>query len=99
MWISASDVDFAELPTTVDVSAVVYDENGVASDGAEVVFSLSPPNGSTNTYRATTVNGEARWADVVVSGGRRAIGKWLVTMLVSLPSTEKLRDDGFFTVR
>ena len=97
--ISATDVDFGALPTTLNVATVVYDENGVPSDGAEVVFSLSPPNGGTNTYGATTVNGEARWADMVVSGGRRAIGKWLVTVLVSLPSGEKLRDDTFFTVR
>lgn len=97
--ISAADVDFAALPTTLNVTAVVHDENGVPSDGAEVVFSLSPPNGSTHTYGTNTVNGQARWAEMVVSGGRRAIGKWLVTVLVSLPSGEKLRDDAFFTVR
>jgi hypothetical protein len=97
--ISATDVELAALPTTLRVSAVVHDENGVPSNGAETVFSLSPPNGSTQTYATSTVNGEARWAEMLVSGGRRAVGKWLVTVLVSLPSGEKLRDDAFFTVR
>lgn len=97
--VSAADIDVNQLPTALDVTAAVRDENGASLSGAEAIFSLSPPNGATQTYQATTFNGEARWDDMVVSGGRRALGKWLVTVLVVLPSSEKLRDGAFFTVR
>ena len=97
--VSIAEIELATLPTTISVSAVVRDEYGGHSNGAAAVFSLSPPNGSTRTYETSTVNGEVRWPDMVVSGGRRALGKWLVTILVELPSGEKLRDDAFFTVR
>jgi hypothetical protein len=97
--ISGTDVELAALPTVLNSTAVVLDENGALSVGAEVVFSLSPPNGSTQTYETSTANGEARWAGMVVSGERRALGKWLVTVRVTLPSGEVLRDGAFFTVR
>jgi hypothetical protein len=97
--VSTEEINVADLPKTVTITAVVRDENNALSEGADVVFSVSPPNGSTETYAATTTNGEARWPQMVVSGDRRAIGKWLVTVLVTLPSGEELRDGAFFTVR
>ena len=61
--VSAMDLDLGALTTTVNATAVVHDENGGLSNGAEAIFSLSPPNGSTQTYVTTiTDNGEARWA-------------------------------------
>ena len=97
--LSAVDLELSELTTTVNSTAVVHDENGGLSNGANATFSLSPPNGSTQTYVTTITNGEARWAGMVVSGDRRAAGKWLVTVLVTLPSGEELGDNAFFTVR
>jgi Bacterial Ig domain len=99
LTLSAADVDLSDLTTTVNATAVVHDENGGLSNGANATFSLSPPNGSTQTYVTTITNGEARWTGMVVSGDRRAAGKWLVTILVTLPGGEELRDDAFFTVR
>ena len=97
--LSAVEIGLSELTTTVNATAVIHDENGGLSTGAEATFSLSPPNGSTQTYETITADGEARWSGMVVSGDRRAAGKWLVTVLVTLPSGEELRDGAFFTVR
>ncbi len=97
--VSATELNLAGLPSTVDVVAVVRDELGRASDGAEVTFSLSPPNRGTTTYREITAGGEAAWPDVIVAGDGRAVGTWLVTVLVTLPSGEELRGNASFSVQ
>jgi hypothetical protein len=97
--VSASELSVGDLPASVDVVAVVRDEQGLASSGADVIFSLSPPNRGTSTYATTTTNGEAHWPDVVVAGDERAVGTWLVTVLVTLPSGEEVRGNATFSVR
>ena len=99
LTVSLTELALTDLPATLDVVAHVRDELGQASDGAEVTFSLSPPNRGTTTYRATTAGGEAAWRDMVVAGDARAVGIWLVTVLVTLPSGEELRGDASFSVR
>lgn len=96
--VSVDEVALADLPVTVNATAVVRDELGRAADGAAVTFSLSPPNRGTTTYQATTVNGQASWPNMVVTG-ERATGVWLVTVLATLPSGEELRGDASFSVQ
>lgn len=99
LTVSATELALADLPATVDVLAHVRDELGRVPDGADVTFSLSPPNRGTTTYRATTAGGQAAWPDMVVAGDARAVGTWLVTVLVTLPSGETLRGDASFSVQ
>lgn len=96
--VSVTELAVSDLPSTVDIVAHVRDELGRASDGAEVTFSLSPPNRGTTTYRATTAQGEAIWPGMVVAGDTRAVGTWLMTVLVTLSSGEELRGDATFSV-
>jgi hypothetical protein len=99
LTVSVDQVELADLPATLDVVALVRDELGRASDGADVTFGLSPPNRGTTTYRAVTAGGEARWPGMIVAGDARAVGTWLVTVLAVLPSGEELRGDASFSVR
>lgn len=96
--VSVDEVALADLPVTVRATALVRDELGRAADGAAVTFSLSPPNRGTTTYQATTVNGQASWPNMIVTG-ERATGVWLVTVLATLPSGEELRGDASFSVQ
>ena len=98
LTVSVTQVAVSDLPSTVDIVAHVRDELGRASDGAQVTFSLSPPNRGTTTYRATTAQGDAGWPGMVVAGDTRAVGTWLVTVLVTLSSGEELRGDATFSV-
>ncbi len=98
IMVSVTELAVADLPSTANIVAHVRDEHGRASEGAQVTFSLSPPNRGTTTYRATTTQGEASWPGMVVAGDARAIGTWLVTVLVTLPSGEELRGDASFSV-
>ena len=96
--VSVSELAVGDLPSTVDVVALVRDELGRASGGAEVTFGLSPPNRGTTTYRSITADGRASWSDMVVAGDDRAVGIWLVTVLAVMPSGEELRGDASFSV-
>ena len=87
----------AALPTTVWLEAEVRDASGAPIDGAEVVFSLSPPGLPTFTYNATTLNGVARWPSVRISGEAQ-VGQGLATVLVTLSSGETLSASEFFTI-
>lgn len=98
LTLSVSDMTVGELPATIDVEALVRDELGGASDGAQVTFGLSPPNRGTTTYRSVTTGGRASWPNMVVAGDERAIGTWLVTVLATMPSGEELRGDASFSV-
>ncbi|CAN5817963.1 hypothetical protein BH24CHL5_BH24CHL5_09350 [soil metagenome] len=87
-----------ELPAIVELTVAADDELGRPAEGAEVTFSVSPPNRSTTTYRTTTRAGRARWPDLEISGGPDARCTWLVTVLAVLPSGTELRADQSFTI-
>ncbi|HET6320352.1 MAG TPA: Ig-like domain-containing protein, partial [Chloroflexota bacterium] len=72
--VSATELALRDLPETLEAVARVRNELGRASDGDEVTFSLSPPNRATSTYRTTTVNGQATWPNMIVTGDSRAVG-------------------------
>jgi hypothetical protein len=97
--VSKGDLRVEDLPLRLEAVAWVLDERGQPVDGIEVVFSLSPPNSTTMTYRTTAVAGRAIWSDVEVSGAGEALGNWLVTALAVLPSGAELRDDEGISVR
>lgn len=97
--LSTTELTAGELPVTIDVTALVRDELGRASEGADVTFGLSPPNRGTTTYRSVTANGRASWADMVVAGDEGAIGTWLVTVLAVMPSGAELRGSAYFSVQ
>lgn len=95
--VSPVELRTAELPVRVEMHSVVRDELGRLVDGATVTFSVSPPDRETTTYRATTLNGRARFGDLVIDPGDSR-GVWLVTALATLPSGLELRQDSSFSL-
>jgi hypothetical protein len=99
LTVSAAGLSTDDLPTTVQLLATIRDDLGHPAEGAEVTFSLSPPNRATTTYRATATGGVASWANVSVPDDSRSVGTWLVTVLAVLPSGGELRGDASFRVQ
>jgi hypothetical protein len=98
LTVAPTDIYAAQLPTTMDLTAVVRDEVGrPVADGTQVVFGISPPDSETTTYTATTANGRAHFTGPSIDPGD-AVGSWLVTALVTLPSGIELRDDASFSL-
>ena len=97
--VSNSDLRLQDLPLHLEAVAWVLDERGHPVDGVEVVFSISPPNTATMTYRTDAAAGRASWAGIEINGGTDAQGNWLVTALAVLPSGTELRDDESIIVR
>jgi hypothetical protein len=96
--VTPGDIYQAELPATVELSAVIRDELGhQVADGTTVIFGVSPPDQTTATYNATTTNGRARYPALSIDPGD-ASGQWLVTALVTLPSGIELRANATLTV-
>jgi hypothetical protein len=92
--ISASD-----LPTTMDLAAQILDPLGEPADGAQVVFSISPPGQPTATYATTSSAGVARWDDVRLTGAGQETGRGQVTVLVTLADGQQLTNSLSFSVR
>jgi hypothetical protein len=99
LTLSAKELPRSELPFLLEMVATVRDELGQPADGAQVTFSLSPPNAATMTYVTESVAGLASWPSLELSGGTEAVGTWLVTVLAVLPSGTELREDESFSVR
>lgn len=98
LTVSPTDIYAAQLPTSMDLTAVVRDEVGrPVADGTQVVFGISPPESETTTYTATTANGRANFTGLSIDPGE-AVGSWLVTALVTLPSGIELRDNASFSL-
>lgn len=91
--VSARQLKASELPERLEATAIIADERGRSVDGAEVTFSLSPPNATTMTYRTTSEGGRARWPSLEIRSVDSPLGTWLVTVLAVLPSGTELRDD------
>jgi hypothetical protein len=98
LTVSDDQLKVADLPQKVEATAVIKDENGQPVDGAQVTFSLSPPNATTLTYRTLSVAGIASWPDLQITGAD-PLGSWLVTVLAVLPSGTELRANKSVTVR
>lgn len=99
LTLSAKELSRNELPFLLEIVATVGDELGDPADGAQVTFSISPPNAATMTYVTESVGGLASWPSLEVSGGAEAVGTWLVTVLAVLPAGTELREDESFSVR
>jgi len=98
LTVTPTDVYVAQLPATMDLTAVARDDLGrPVADGTQVVFGISPPDSDTTTYTATTANGRAHFTGLRVNPGD-AVGSWLVTALVTLPSGIELRDNASFSL-
>ena len=98
LTVTPTDVYVAQLPATMDLTAVARDDMGrPVADGTQVVFGISPPDSETTTYTATTANGRAHFTGLRVNPGD-AVGSWLVTALVTLPSGIELRDNASFSL-
>lgn len=97
--VSARQLKVSDLPQRLAATAVIQDERGRPVDGAEVTFSLSPPNATTMTYRTTSAGGRARWPSLEIGSLDSPLGTWLVTVLAVLPSGAELRDDESVIVR
>jgi Bacterial Ig domain len=96
--VTPTDLFTADLPATVELTVNVLDELGHPVDGADVTFSVSPPDRETTTYHATTTDGRARFSNLTIDPGD-ATGAWLVTALAVLPSGIELRGDGSFSLQ
>jgi hypothetical protein len=99
LTISDDQLKAANLPQRLVANAYVQDERGQPAEGAQVIFSLSPPNATTMTYRTITVGGNAAWAELDIDSPDDPHGAWLVTVLAILPSGTELRANKSLTVR
>jgi hypothetical protein len=95
--LSRTSMTLAGLPTSMTLVAHVLDAAGAPVEGAEVVFSLSPPGMPTLTFDATTQAGVARWSSVRISDAATA-GQGLATVLVTLPDGGTLTSSAYFTI-
>lgn len=99
LTVSDDQLKVADLPQQLEVTANIADENGQPVEGAQVTFSLSPPNATTLTYRTLSIAGKATWPDLEIASADDPLGSWLVTVLAVLPSGTELRANKFLTVR
>lgn len=99
LTISVDQLRVADLPQQLEAIAIIADENGQPVDGAQVTFSLSPPNATTLTYRTLSIAGKASWPDLEIAGADDPQGSWLVTVLAVLPSGTELRANKSVSVR
>jgi Bacterial Ig domain len=98
LTVTPTEVYSADLPAPIDLTVAVRDELGrPVVDGTEVVFGVSPPDQATTTYSATTVNGRAHYTGLTIDPVD-AVGPWLITALVTLPSGIELRDNSSFSL-
>jgi hypothetical protein len=97
--VSSDRLKATDLPQRLVATAYIQDERGQPVDGAEVTFSLSPPNATTITYRTLSVAGEATWPEIDIRSTDDPHGAWLVTVLAVLPSGTELRANKSISVR
>jgi hypothetical protein len=88
-----------DLPQRLVATVYIQDERGQPVDGAQVTFSVSPPNATTITYRTTSAAGQAEWPELDIASADDPLGSWLVTVLVELPSGMTLRANKTVNVR
>ncbi len=99
LTVSDDQLKAADLPQQLDATAFIADENGQPVDGAQVTFSLSPPNSTTLTYRTLSVAGRASWPGLEIASADDPVGSWLFTVLAVLPSGTELRANKSVNVR
>jgi hypothetical protein len=97
--VSDDTLKATDLPQTLSATADIRDERGQPVDGAQVTFSLSPPNATTLTYRTSSASGQATWPEFNIASADDPHGSWLVTVLVELPSGTELRANKSISVR
>lgn len=99
LTVSDDQLKAVDLPQRLVATAFIQDERGQPVDGAEVTFSVSPPNATTITYRTLSVAGEAQWPELDIASADDPHGSWLVTVLAVLPSGTELRANKSLSVR
>ncbi len=99
LTVTADQLKAADLPQRLVATAFIQDERGQPVDGAEVTFSLSPPNATTMTYRTLSAAGSATWSELDIDSPDDPHGSWLVTVLAVLPSGTELRANKSLMVR
>lgn len=99
LTVSDNTLKAVDLPQRLIATAFVQDERGQPVDGAQVTFSLSPPNAATMTYRTLSVAGKATWPELDIDSPDDPHGAWLVTVLAVLPSGTELRANKSLIVR
>lgn len=97
--VADDSLKLTDLPQTLTATAYISDEQAHLVDGAQVTFSLSPPNATTLTYRTVSVSGTATWTEIKIPSGEDSRGSWLMTVLVELPSGTELRANKTISVR
>jgi hypothetical protein len=99
LTVSDDRIKSEDLPQRLVATVHIQDERGQPVDGAQVTFSVSPPNATTITYRTTSVAGQAEWPELDIASADDPLGSWLVTVLVELPSGTELRANKSVSVR
>jgi len=82
--LSRQKVKLGDLPLSINMRLDVTDPNGQPVSGATVVFSISPPGLPTETYETVTIDGSARWDDVVIAREGAVRGNGWVTAVAQL---------------
>lgn len=83
--ISRQTLKIGDLPASLNVRLELNDPNGKPVDDVLVVFSISPPGFlSTETYETRTVDGIARWDDVVIAREGALKGNGFITAQAEL---------------
>lgn len=86
LTISKQKLKMGDLPASLSVRLELNDPDGrPVADGVLVVFSISPPGFlSTETYETHTVDGVARWDDVVIAREGAMKGNGFITARAEL---------------
>jgi hypothetical protein len=95
--LSHKSLQLSNLPVSLEITATLTNGTGTSDDGAEVIFSLSPPGVPTSTYLTKIQSEVATWTPQVPSGA--SVGGGFATAKVTLPNGKVVTGTALFTVR
>jgi hypothetical protein len=99
LTLSPTELHLDELPVVIEMVALIEDAAGRPAEGAQVVFSISPPGQPTATYTTTSAGGVAEWRNFRLPRDGTQNGRGQVTVMVTLADDELLTESGSFSVR
>lgn len=84
LTMSRSSLRLGQLPMSVNIVLELLDPEGRPVNGVTVFFSISPPGLATQIFETETVEGTARWDDVVLVREGAVKGNGFVTVRAEL---------------
>lgn len=98
LTLSVSQLGLDDLPAVIELTAFVHDPTGKPAEGAQVVFSISPPGQPTSTYTTTSSAGVAEWLDFRLPRDGTQTGRGRATVMITLADGALLTDSASFSV-